>query len=112
MDDVELITFERHDRRVRTAGSLAEAEQSGKVASALGARRSRAGLAQDANTAAWLTEIRSALLVAPQSGQCGPYEDQEAAEKEELALAAKIDGLDDEGLGRFITERGLPPTRH
>ena len=28
-----MITFERHDRRVRTAGSLAEAEQSGKVAS-------------------------------------------------------------------------------
>jgi len=43
---------------------------------------------------------------------CGPYEDQEAAEKEGLALATKIDGLDDEGLRRFIAERGLPPTRH
>ena len=43
---------------------------------------------------------------------CGPYEDQEAAEKEGLALATKIDGLDDEGLRGFVAQRGLPPTRH
>ena len=41
----------------------------------------------------------------------GPYEDQQAAEKEGLALAAEIDDLEDEGLSRFIAERGLPPTR-
>ena len=43
---------------------------------------------------------------------CGPYENQEAAKEEGLALDAEIDGLDDEDLGRFIAERGLPPTRH
>ena len=42
----------------------------------------------------------------------GPYEDQEAAQKEGLALGAEIDDLDDEGLRRFIAQRGLPPTRH
>jgi len=42
----------------------------------------------------------------------GPYEDQEAAEKEGLALAAEIDDLDDEGLKGFIAQRGLPLTRH
>ena len=42
----------------------------------------------------------------------GPYEDQEAAEKEGLALAAEIDNLDDEEIRQFIAERGLPPTRH
>ena len=42
----------------------------------------------------------------------GPYEDQQAAEKEGLALAAEIDDLEDEGLRHFIAERGLPPTRH
>ena len=42
----------------------------------------------------------------------GPYEDHEAAEKEGLALAAEIDDVDDEGLRRFIAERGLRPTRH
>jgi hypothetical protein len=42
----------------------------------------------------------------------GPYEDQEAAKKEGLALGAEIDDLDDEGLSRFIAQRGLPPTRH
>jgi hypothetical protein len=43
---------------------------------------------------------------------CGPYEDRKAAEKEGLALGAEIDGLDDEGLGRFIAERRGRPTRH
>ena len=42
----------------------------------------------------------------------GPYEDQEVAQKEGLALTAEIDDLDDEGLRRFIAQRGLPPTRH
>ena len=42
----------------------------------------------------------------------GPYEDQEAAEKEGLALVAEIDNLDDEEIRRLIAERGLPPTRH
>ena len=42
----------------------------------------------------------------------GPYEDQEAAEKEGLVLGAEIDDLDDEGLRGFIAQRGLPPTRH
>jgi hypothetical protein len=42
----------------------------------------------------------------------GPYEDQESAQKEGLALAAEIDALDDEGLRGFIAVRGLPPTRH
>ena len=42
----------------------------------------------------------------------GPYEDQEAAQKEGLALAAEIDDLDDEGLRGFVAQRGLPPTRH
>jgi hypothetical protein len=42
----------------------------------------------------------------------GPYEDQEAAKKEGLALGAEIDDLDDEGVGRFIAQGGLPPTRH
>ena len=42
----------------------------------------------------------------------GPYEDQEFAQKEGLALTAEIDDLDDEGLRRFIAQRGLPPTWH
>jgi hypothetical protein len=42
----------------------------------------------------------------------GPYEDQEAAQKEGLALAAEIDALDDEGPRGFIAARGLPPIRH
>jgi hypothetical protein len=42
----------------------------------------------------------------------GPYEDEEAAKKEGLALAAEVDELDDEGLRRFIAQEGLPPTRH
>ena len=42
----------------------------------------------------------------------GPYEDQEVAQKEGLALTAEIDDLDDEGLRRFIAQRGLPSTRH
>ena len=42
----------------------------------------------------------------------GPYEDQEAAENEGLALVAEIDNLDDEEISRLIAERGLPPTRH
>jgi hypothetical protein len=42
----------------------------------------------------------------------GPYEDQKTAEKEGLALGAEIDGLDDEGLARFIAERSGQPTRH
>jgi hypothetical protein len=42
----------------------------------------------------------------------GPYEDQEAAEKEGLALVAEIDNLDDEEIRRLIAERGSPPTRH
>ena len=42
----------------------------------------------------------------------GPYEDREAAEKEGLVLGAEIDDLDDEGLRRFIAQKGLPPTRH
>ena len=42
----------------------------------------------------------------------GPYEDQEAAENEGLALVAEIDNLADEEISRLIAERGLPPTRH
>ena len=42
----------------------------------------------------------------------GPYEDQEVAQNEGLALTAEIDDLDDEGLRRFIAQRGLPSTRH
>jgi hypothetical protein len=37
----------------------------------------------------------------------GPCEDQVAAQKEGLALAAEIDDLDDDGLRRFIAEKGL-----
>jgi hypothetical protein len=41
----------------------------------------------------------------------GPYEDQEAARKERRALAAEIDDLDDDGLRRFIAERGTRLSR-
>jgi hypothetical protein len=43
---------------------------------------------------------------------CGPYENQEAAKEEGLALGAEIDGLGDEDLGRFFAERRGRPIRH
>jgi len=47
-----------------------------------------------------------------EAGWRGPYEDEEAAKKAGFALGAEIDDLDDEGLRRFIAQKGLPPTQH